>query len=257
MEFYAWLYRGEEHAEGPLLKCVPKTVDKYGNMTYDIQAPSEKKLPTDGDEKRVKQLEVQQWSKEDMQYTFKSCIVIVVDGEPFGIGWRSNNNAFTTPFHMGPVRGKSVELIGVKDYIDKGKTAHRATIDVDSTEIHALEYSGCRSQTGFDEMLVMVDPWVFSRIGVPLHTAGLYKGVQGGMVAIGFDMRVDGKWKPLVVHSGHLKSMPSFTALSGVVLHTLNTASLEASARLQRCTFAPCQVWRHLTALSLHHNWNC
>ena len=45
----------------------------------------------------------------------------------------------------------------------------------------------------------------------------------------------NGKWKPLAVHSGSMKSMPSFTALSGVVLHDLNTEPGWSGTPLFRC----------------------
>ena len=250
-----------EHSTGPLLKCVPKTVTQNGEITYDVVAPAQLKTPAHGDEKRVKQMEVLPgWSNEDMKSTFRNCLIVVVDGKPFGIGWRSREDAFTTPFHMGPVKGKKVELVSVKDYIDFGQSADRAEIDLSSTEIHALDYAGCRSKTGFDSMMVIVNKWTFARISVPVHSLGLYKGIQGQMVSVGFDMRVDGDWKPLVVHSGELKSMPGFTALSGTVLHTINTEPGWSGTPLFRCDKpgSQCQIAAmHICAVPGLAAFNC
>lgn len=124
---------------------------------------------------------------------------------------------------MGPLKGRKVELVGAGDYLTHGRNADRAPIDLATTEIQTLAYEGCRSKTGFDSMMVTVSVMTFAGIGVTVHKVGLYKGTQGTLAALGFDMTTGGDWKKLVVHTGTMKTMPGFTALSGTFLHTVNT----------------------------------
>ena len=212
-----------QHANAVPLKLRPESIT--GDViTYSVIHAHTVTKSTACDEKRVKKLEsATGWTIEDMRATFHANVIIVVDDKPYGIGWRTHTNRFTTAFHMGPLKGRKVELVGAGDYLLHGKDADRAPIDLSKTEIQALAYEGCRSKTGFDAMMVTVSAMVFARIGVSMHKTGLYKGTQGTLVALGFDMSTIGDWKKLVVHTGNMKTMPGFTALSGTFLHTVNT----------------------------------
>lgn len=125
---------------------------------------------------------------------------------------------------MGPLEGKTLELCGVADYIRYGSECPKVTIDVGRTEITTLDYSMCRSKTGFDSMLVKIGRTAFSKIGVKRYSVPYDKSIQGDVFAVGFDMSSDGDWKKLVVHQGTIiQNTNGLTAVTGTFFHTLNT----------------------------------
>ena len=93
-----------EHETSVPLKLVPNTVTSGGEIVYSVIHPQQQTKSSDGDEKRVKKVEVEPaWTPENIKSTFRANLVIIVDDRPYGVGWRSNQDSFTTPFHMGPL----------------------------------------------------------------------------------------------------------------------------------------------------------
>ena len=190
--------------------------------------------PTSGDEKRVKLLEpVPGWDLTKKTTHFSWMVIIILDGKPLGLGFRCSEREFVTPYHMGPVSGKKLEIAGVEDYEDNLEDC-KAQLNPNEVTITALDYNGVRSKTGYDQIMVEVGKVPFAKAGISRYPHGYDKSIQGEVLALGFDMSSADVWKPLVVHRGEMCNTPCFTASTGTVLHTVNTEGGWSGAPLVR-----------------------
>lgn len=231
------------------------TINSFGEVTWEVIRDLSFKQVVEGpagDEKRVKKLEeAPGWSPEKIIESFGFNVVLILDGKPFGFGYRSGDEHMITPYHMGPLHGKDLELCGVADYVRYGSECTRVSIDVSRTEITTLDFSLCRSKTGFDSMLVKIGRTAFSKIGVKRYNECYDKSVQGEIFGLGFDMSSDGDWKKLVVHSGKIiQNTNALTAVTGTFFHTLNTEAGWSGTPLVRFRNGQAQITgMHISAL--------
>ena len=234
-----------EHQNSVPLRLKAKEVDSYGNVRWEVVYPkaplSNRSVAADavqageGDEKRIKVLQpMPGWDLTRMTTHFSWMVILVLDDRPYGLGFRCGEREFHTPYHMGPINGKKLEICGIQDYEENLDECTRARLDPSNVTITALDYADVRSKTGFDQILVEAGIVPFSKAGISIYPHGYDKGVQGEVLSLGFDMASAGIWKPLVVHRGELCHTPCFTAGTGTVLHTVNTEAGWSGAPLVR-----------------------
>ena len=153
------------------------------------------------DEKRVKVLQPEPgWDLTRMTTHFGWMVIIILDDRPYGLGFRTSDVDFVTPYHMGPVNGRKLQITSVAEYEENLEDCERATLDPSAVTITALDYSGVRSKTGYDQILVQADRASYSKAGISVYKQGFDKSIQGEIFALGFDMRSCDVWKPLTVH---------------------------------------------------------
>ena len=220
-----------EHISGKPKRLRIKEIKSSGEITWEVirseqQHLTPKAAPLDeGNEKRVKKLDVVPgWSQERIAKTFKFITIILLDGSPYGFGFRVDQDHFHTPYHMGPLEGRRLEICGVADYVRDGPSCEKVELDQSKVEVTTLDYSGCRSKTGFDQMLVRVGRLAFARAGIATYNQSYDKNLLGEVIALGFNMALEGAWKELVVHRGFIEQQTgAFTAITGTRFHTVNT----------------------------------
>ena len=166
-----------------------------------------------GNEKRVKPLVMEPgWDLTKMTQHFSWVVILILDNRPFGIGFRNSELDFQTPYHMGPVGDRKLEIMSVAEYEENGEDGERVAVNTQKAKITTLDYSSIRSKTGFDQMLVELDLTSYARAGISVYKQGYDKSIQGDVFALGFDMTCRDTWKPLCVHKGSMRSTPAFTA---------------------------------------------
>ena len=219
-----------EHIHGKPKRLKIKEVDSAGNIKWEI-APSviprniEHEAQGSGtDEKRIKKLEtVPGWSAERIVENFKFIVIILLDGRPYGMGFRVNQDEFHAPYHMGPLEGRKLEICGVEDYLRDLDQCTKVELNPSSVRVTTLDYGGIRSKTGYDQMLIKAGRLSFARAGVSVYSQGFDKNLQGEVIALGFNMATTDTWKDLVVHRGSIENTAAFTAVTGTMFHTINT----------------------------------
>ena len=116
-----------EHPNSVPLKLQVREVDSLGFVKWDVVRAKPAALPKaatesgapgiEGDEKRIKRLEpMPGWDISRISDNFGWMVILILDNRPYKLNFRCNENEFHTPYHMGPLDGKKLEICGVQDY---------------------------------------------------------------------------------------------------------------------------------------------